>query len=762
MSRFQIVLEGCRTRPVGGYLAGLGFLAAVHRHFDPGALGHWQDGCFVLTTRMASDQVVDHLVESFEPIPVVSPWNGGSGFAANGKSPAAEKVLARVRESTDPRLERMRAGVDAADAVVRDARARGWESSKASELWDKNRKADLIALCRQRFPDEALPWVDAAAVRLVNEDGEAALGVNRLLGTGGNLGRLDLSITYNALALRLIEDPDASHRWLEALIEGREDVGYERGPVGQFDPGRAGGIWSSPNEKRDDQGFVNPWAFVLWMEASLLFASAVTRKQSAAASQAAIPFVVRGSEIGFASSAESEDVSAELWLPEWHTPATFGEIRQLMREGRAEWNNRPARDGLDFVRAVGSFGVSRGIAAFTRHLIVDRHGQSPLAIPAGRFEVTERPEVPLLRDLDPWLLPLRRSTRLPSTVASALRQLDTQIFRVASGGGPPTLRKLISALGRLHETVAKSETARELTTRPLMLPPGRWASRSSRADQWLEALGWEESAELRIAAALASGRDAGDDPAVLSLRALLTSVHVDKWQLSWSNRPPRVLWGSGIGDALAGAHHRRVLIGDQVTESSDDNLEKPAVLGPLSAFRHATPAPVGDLVAFVTGRLDDRLLADYLRGLLLVGSARITAQEQNEPTRRPIPTPLSLLLPFYAPAPLKVRLDPDSQQRTPLMLRPGASWIPLLRAGRVPEVLQDAARRLRISGITGVIDPAAASRAPVHGPRLAAGLLIPVRTSERVRALSAIATLPDRRDSGDDTDTAAAELVEAP
>ena len=36
------------------------------------------------------NELVDELVERFEPEAIVSPWNAGSGFAGNGKNVTAE------------------------------------------------------------------------------------------------------------------------------------------------------------------------------------------------------------------------------------------------------------------------------------------------------------------------------------------------------------------------------------------------------------------------------------------------------------------------------------------------------------------------------------------------------------------------------------------------------------------------------------------------------------------------------------------------
>jgi CRISPR-associated protein Csx17 len=189
--------------------------------------------------------LVDLLVERFEPLPIVSPWNRGAGFFPLGSARSACAQLAQVRNSDDPRLRSLREGVETADRVVEAGRARGWASAKDG-FWDDKRKDDVLSLCRSEFPETAVAWLDAAAA--LGQDGETA--VNRLLGTGGNFGRQDLSATYLARVLSVLHS-QRSADWLRAALLGTEDVPYLRDVVGQFDPGRAGGIQSSPWEKAD-------------------------------------------------------------------------------------------------------------------------------------------------------------------------------------------------------------------------------------------------------------------------------------------------------------------------------------------------------------------------------------------------------------------------------------------------------------------------------------------------------------------------------
>jgi CRISPR-associated protein Csx17 len=712
----ELTLPGCRTTPLGGYLSALGLLRAVTRLFDSEAAGRWQRQRFVLTSRFVTlDELVDEVVERFEPEAIVSPWNAGSGFAGNGKNVTAERALQSVRQSDDPRLAWLREAIAAGDRVVALGRKRGW-GGKGDDLWDKARKRDVLGLCRNEFPDHALPWLDAA-VALGQDDDPA---YSRLLGTGGNFGRQDLSATYLARLYSALTDRRC-RGWLHALLSGQESTPYLRDAVGQFDPGRAGGIQSSPLEKADDKGFVNPWAFLLTVEGALLFATAMVRRHGAQYARVALPFQVRSSTAGYPTQAPGENVLGELWAPEWSTPARLDEVAHLLAEGRAEWNDRPARSGLDFARAIATLGVDRGITAFERHLFVDRLGQNPLAVPAGRIEVRRRRGVELLAGLDGWMGQLRRA-ELPSQVATRLRMAEQALFAHARSGDPGQLAEVIAAVGACHEAVARSGKARQ-AAHPLVMPGGPPLLEELRE---LAA----EDGELQIALALATARDkppARDKTLALSLRTLLSPVTAERFP-RWTGRPPLTSLISGPAAALADAARRRGFPG--AVDDRDHDLE-PAVKGVRIGYQRGVHVTAAAVRSFAAGELDDQRLAELLAGLLTVDWRGTPDAVLGGGRARSDPA-LDLLLPFTGIGPLRLP--------TEILLRPGSEWPVLLRAGQAARVLHDAARRLRIAGLPRVIAPVTAAH---DGARLAAVLLLHVPDSGRLAALRRVAVLPE-------------------
>ncbi len=586
---------------------------------------------------------------------------------------------------------------------------RGW-GGKGDDLWDKARKRDVLGMCRNEFPDHALPWLDAA-VALGQDDDPA---YSRLLGTGGNFGRQDLSATYLARLQSVLTDR-RSRGWLHALLSGEESTPYLRDAVGQFDPGRAGGIQSSPLEKADDKGFVNPWAFLLTVEGALLFATAVVRRHGAEYARVALPFQVRGSAAGYPTQAPGESVLGELWAPEWSALARLDEVAHLLAEGRAEWDDRPARSGLDS-SGRSHTGVDRDIVAFERHLFVDRLGQNPLAVPAGRIEVRRRRGVELLAGLDGWLGQLRR-TELPSQVAAQLRMVEQALFAHARSGDPGRLAEVIAAVGDCHEAVARSGKVRQ-AVRPLVMPGGPALLKELRE---LAA----EDAQLQIALALATARDE-DSTSRLSLRMLLSPVSAERFP-RWTGRPPLAPLISGLAASLGEAARRRGF-----PRTFDDRRSvdlEPAVKGVrIGYLRGITRAPAVGSFQPVSWTISASLYRSP-------GCSPSTGAAHPMRTSAAVSSDRTPHWTCCCHSPAPARSD---SPRSTAAAR--VDWLVLLGAGQAAQVLTDASRRLRIAGLPRVIAPATALHS---GARLAAVLLLRVPDSDRLAALRRVAVFPE-------------------
>ncbi|MGH9150358.1 MAG: type I-G CRISPR-associated protein Cas8g1/Csx17, partial [Acidimicrobiales bacterium] len=695
---------------LGSYLAAVGALRLVGAQADAGARGYWANDTFILATTLGRDALHAFFIDQYCPTPLVAPWNGGSGFAPNDKK--GSEAVSLIERSVEPRLAPYRAAIAAARLALADAERLGLRRDKE--------KDKVVNLCRGRLPDAALDWIDAAVV-LTSEGPKYP----PLLGTGGNFGRLEVSATFmhrvaDVLGLRAgrraPRRPESS-TWLDAaLFATAKPVAIA--PVGQFDPGGA------------DRGLVNPWSFVLLIEGALVFASGAARRlSSSSGGKAAMPFMVDASPVGFDSGAD-EPAKGEVWAPLWSRPANAAELTRLIGEGRAEWRGRQARRGVDMALAVGALGVDRGVTTFVRHGIIERFGQSPLAIPLGRLHVRHNEAGSLLKEVDAWLDPVRGASDPPAAVRVALRAVEAAMYSVARTGAA-ALADVLGTLAGLEAAVGRSRKFRDRArARPI---------EGLTAVDWLPHLLAQPSVELRLAAVLASLHDRPPAGGPIHahgpcLRLLLRPVAPADTRLQWSQRP--VVGGLGVRElhrVLASALAARVLEAQARAETRGDE-GSPAVAGVRPAYDFGLQATASDVGTYLAGEIDDHLFAELIAGLLLLDWRRPIppAVWPGGPAQAPgsVAPAWALLAPFFHGRPL-------AHPAAEVDLRAGAAWASQLGGGQVEPVLADALRRLRISCVNPIpAGPAAISEAAPDPARLAAALLIPLtRTTARALLL---------------------------
>ena len=735
----ELRLTGCHPEPLGSYLKALGLLRLVGEQKDPDARARWQGDTFTLSSSLHETDLVAFFRDEYQPTPLLAPWNSGSGFRVQGKRPEAEQALQRIESSSVERLAPYRAAVRAGREVVADGDRRGWRDPSGKQFWDKKHKASVVDLCRARFPDVALAWLDAAVVLAE----EPEFGVP-LLGTGGNLGSQELSISFmqrlaEALCLlsgRRVPTPEYSAGWLRAALFADIAVPGVEGKVGQFDPGAAGGVNSSPLGSAES--IVNPWDYVLMLEGACLFASAPARRLGAnSRGKAAMPFMFGSSPAGFASASASESAKGELWAPIWRRPTTAREISHLIGEGRAEWQGRQALTGGEMVRAAATLGVDRGVETFVRHVFVDRLGQSPLAVPVGMVRVRDAQDVPLLSRLDPWVDRVRRGKNMPATVATALRQFDRGAFELAARGGPGELQRVLTAAADLEAGVGRATAFRKG-------PPDLRPIQGLAASAWIPRLD-DGSAEFRLAASLASQHDEGG----ACLRWLLRPVTRSRKTsgLVWSEAPAPVV-GFGhrpIHEVLALAHARRSVEANALGDSQEAPLSSSsneAGIRVRTAYRWRVAGPGRDVARFAADDLDSARLGEWLAALLLLDwvAERVDVSEWFIPSLDWValaPTAWVLLAPFFHGRPIPFSGD------TTVHLQPEADWIGRLASGAVVPVVDAALRRLRIAHLKPALtDARIVGRTGPPGLRLAAALLSPITTQDAAALIRRIVPPP--------------------
>ncbi len=706
-----LTLAGCAPVPLAHYLKALGILRLVSEQKDPNATGRWHRDQFVLTSTLNREALLKFFLEEYQPTPVLAPWNGGSGFHPKDNS----KALESVAKSESERLQPYANALVAAQAAL-----------KRMELGEKptpEQKADLLLLCRNTLPEDALEWLDAAFV--LTDDGAK---YPPLLGTGGNDGRLEFT---NNFMQRITEVMDVSsdkplehslQRLGVAVFADAVASPLAKAPVGQFLPGTAGG--ANATSGFDAASAVNPWDFILMIEGALLFASAsVKRLESADTGALAYPFCVRQAGVGYASATSFDESASrsEMWLPVWTQRAvTVAELSAIFSEGRSQVGARAARNGVDFARAVVGLGVDRGLDEFQRYGFQVRNGLSYFATPLTRVSAKKNAAVDLLSDVDVWLDRFRRAATKDTAPASARRALsilESRIFDLCTSHTPERLSAVFIALGQCEAVAARSlkwATAKDNYLQPLF----------GLRKEWLNH-GWNSSVECRLAASLASisGKFGKD---WLPMRCHLEQVdsYFDKdsgiLSFRWSDVPSNhVQWSeAALPDVLNAIASRRLIVTEDPPQS-----------------RSEVWASISDIKAFIEGETNDALLSDLLWSMSLINWREKTSLPSSPSERQPVAPTLYALLKLCFP-PVR-SAQPDGilpVPAVPAIHRHAAQ-------GNGDQAATMAIRRLRASGY----HPALRSL-PVRGDyarRTAAALLFPI-SDHTLTSIHKQTTRPDQ------------------
>lgn len=618
--RHRVELRGCTPIPLAHYLKALGVLRLVSEQADPTAQGWWENETFSLRSKLDREALLRFFLLEYQPTPLVAPWNGGSGFYPKDNQAAIKAITS----STASRFATYREVIGLCRDLLTEL--------ALTEKPEEEQKPILLRQCRNRLPDAALPWLDAAY--LLTADGPK---FPPLLGTGGNDGRLEFTNNYMQ---RITEVLDAeSGQPLQgvelALAEslfGALSTERSRAPIGQFDPGSAGGANAAAGY--DAAPGINSWDFVLLLEGTLAFAAASTKKlESAEPGVLAYPFCVRPSGLGYASAdASDEQMSrAEMWMPLWNQPATFNAVSALLSEGRVETNRRRARTGIDFARAIAALGVDRGISSFERFGFQQRNGLAYFAVPLGRFDVHGSPAAEeLLSPLDGWLETFRRaasSKTAPAAAGRALRRLEAAILRLCRRRADEirsrAVQDILIALGHAEAVLAMSKKLREADAsgsgvRPVPLLSPQWLVDS-----------YEDSPEFRLAAALASVRDSKVGAMRRHLEPIAFGGSKEGW-VEWAESAddPSIVWGGG--DLVHNLHAvlQRRLVGilqfggkrsaESAASEEAERSRSSHSAEMLMPLRGRCPASLGDIAAFINEEVDDRRIEALLRGLMLL------------------------------------------------------------------------------------------------------------------------------------------------
>lgn len=690
----EIVLGGCTPTPLANYLKALGVLRLLSAKY-PDTRGFWRGEKFVLRTSLDRVGIERFFLDEYEPTPVLAPWNGGSGFYEKDNKAA----LQAIQQGIDPRFDAYRTCLEIAEQALagmdRGASPKG------------NDKTALLSRIRGFLPDDVLHWFDAS----VSLSGDSAQ-YPPLLGTGGNDGRLDFTNNFMQRLLDVLvtdqsKERAISRQWLAMTMFSDPAPGLVKNAIGQFSPGHAGGPNASTGFEAN--AAINPWDFVLMIEGALPFASAAVRRNADDPfGVMSYPFTVRAVSAGAGNLGEGDTANArgELWMPLWSQPATYAEVRALMAEGRVALGKKPARDALDFVRAVHHLGGYRGVQTFQRFGLLMRSGKAYLATPLSRIEVSDQPPSRWLDDLDKhqWLDRFRQFARGEHAAARfhALRKrLEDALFAL-SGREPAKaeVQALLMLLGEIQFAVSSSRKATE-SVRPVPRLSSRWVQAAD-----------DGTPTFRIAKALAGLRGVGEEP--LPLRAQLFPVQrkFDQWMTPEAGEKARIYTDKKgrLIDTMRALLERRLWLAEKL-EMKDKPLTSPA------------GATLNDVAAFLRNGDMDIRIADLLAGLCLCEIPEDTDQSAGDGM---LPAAFGLLKPALTPDRTLRSLGwLNEQEHLPV---PVGMLAQLAAGNHENRAVQTAWRRLRSSGMAPVFSASALpDLTGINAHRAAAALLIPLR-----------------------------------
>lgn len=355
--------------------------------------------------------------------------------------------------------------------------------------------------------------------------------------------------------------------------------------------------------------------------------------------------------------------------------ATYGELKALLREGRAAVDGRAAQNGLEFAEAACMLGVDRGIAGFMRYTLLKRRGDSYIALPVGRFEVKDRSESDLVRELNGVLDAIAWQMKSPpAEFASLRRQVEEGMYNVLLRGAE-ALEDLAARVGKLHRRIL-------LTGKEVRIP-------ASLSRSWVSKLA-ATSAEARIAAALAGMWDQNAPGMVEHLQS--------------ENREGHFSWrGTNLAERMARTLERRVRLAEQ------RGLRR----NPLgSAYR----AGIGDATLFLEGSVDDERIEELLFAFTLVNWKKDDSGESKGRADVGVWPVYGLLKQMFFAEQVET-----GEGKKYLMADLGV--LAALTAGNVGQAVRTGSRRLQNAGLmrAEMQDPGG-----FEGMRLAAALLIPV------------------------------------
>lgn len=768
-------LYGCQTEPLSSYLKALGIFKILSEQKDEEVMCKWENNHLVIKTKCEQDELIRFFSEEYSPSPIMSPWNGGSGFYPNdseakeninkilnlgdkrfcdfistykliketlGKSfpeifgspltleDLIEKFTEKGKNKEIEKIKKLKGKIitelensDKIDKESIETLSAVGNSKLKSEIKEIGKlNNDFYQIMRDEYKSKIVTKLrDTINERylewidasiLVNAEGKPVFPP--LSGSGGNEGRLDYSSLFIASLTKVfVNKTNSSTKLLRNSLFGDLTDKLQESAVGKFDPGKAGGF-NQGNEIETKIVKINPWDIILMMEGILIWSNSIGRRNAVRETKIVTPFTVSYSPYGYESSNVSDfKKSLEIWAPIWNNYAYADELKSLFKEGRVALRGKVVKKGLDFFQAINSLGVDRGITGFLRYCFLVRRGQSYIALPSGLHRVKYSKYVNLIEDLDFVYRTFEQNLKVIQGTGKTLPQIYESIKRNMYESTYDLLNNgnPLTAV-RLLRAIGRAEMSFSRVR-------GKYENKGGQKLRPLFGLStnWinksdDKSSEFRIALSLSS---IGRTEKVGSFRSNIegTSLQDDR------------KWDDNIGQfSWTGANLTEKLINTLIKRLTEAQSNKNSTLPFFSRIKLS----LNDVMKFINGEIDERCIEELLFAFSLIrwddnkSSQNIMEMNDYISINSSFDYPIDRLW-----ALVRLYLSPEQfSQNSKVIFNPDRNLINLLLSGKSRETF----RLVNIQMLKQNVFPIKIDNDKPMDKRYVASLLFPLREKD--------------------------------
>jgi CRISPR-associated protein Csx17 len=604
----ELHLKGCRHDILGHYLKAIGLLRVLAKctdqvHRDPDAEGWWdiEQACFCLLSDKypTMEKLAEYFAKHYRPTPLAAGWNGDVGLdekTAKALGIESERNLAIsyskrvVTGKLEGKLPQGKLSTRQAFAAFRDT------------------SEQFLADC-----------IDAISAPQYSYGGNNPLWLNKATAGRAHVLRTHWENVSKLEKLRTQKDLAAFVSLVTSSLKGQSPI--TKPQMGKGAPFFSDAIksYNVGSNWIEEKFPFNALDYVLAVEGAFAMRGTVARTLGANTRKfAAFPFVFDTGDDLVNKDGETKQTAAALWLPIWNRRTTFQELASFIGDAQARLPGKEVRFSAEFSRALYSQGVDAGFSGWQEFRFKQLITDVPWITTGHYVDTHRRKEATVLNKA---LTPLDEShfldqfawrggkadSRSPHRVGAAI---NATMETAALEPTPHHCLALLESIFSACRQMCVSESFRK------KLSDGRASFfQALPMEEWNTLLDpLENQAEFRIARSLASItglQRQGDGKTQSAAQPMLGSLlPLKRGRSGWflpgrGDRTQQDVWTSAdLTYDLAAVLRRRYV------DSLKD--EQPAL-------RAVHGAKLDDVLTFLRGGLDDRLIARWTEAMSLIG-----------------------------------------------------------------------------------------------------------------------------------------------